>query len=127
MDLKSAIKGTPNYRDLLLNAVNIGLQQQIRYKPQVLPTEQREFSFLVSSMGKVGFRVRECEVVRLEPGFYVEIVLPFEEMKLRYANVIVFRDFVVFCWSDAMEINYEWCQLEVSRNALLDIWESDEP
>lgn len=111
-------------RELLLQAGIRGLQRKAGYVAQTWDGIEHEFAFLLTSTGRVGFSVRECGVFRLSPNWWVELIFPFEETKLRYPNVLVFHEFVVFCWSDAMEINYEWCQLEVSRNALIEMWES---
>ena len=124
---KPAIVGTNDYRAVLLAACAEGLQKQAGYVAPVMPDIER-FSYLHTSRGKVSFSVRECTVFRLSPEFWIEVVFPVDDdMKLRYPNVMVFKDFVVFCWSDAMEISYEWCQLEVTRECLIELWESDEP
>lgn len=127
MNLQDAVTGTDNPRDLLMAAGVQAFRLQAGYVAPVMPTETRDFSFLHTSSGKVGFSVRECTVFRLSPAFWAEVVFQVDEMRIRYPNVLVFNDFVVFCWSDAMEISYEWCQLEVTRECLIEIWESKQP
>jgi hypothetical protein len=130
MNLKTVIIGTHDYRAVLLAACAEGLQRQAGYVAPVMDTVQREFTFLHTSSGKVGFSIRECTVFRLDPNFWIEVQFPigsYDDMKLRYPNVLVFKDFVVFCWSDAMEISYEWCQLEVTRECLIELWEAKQP
>lgn len=127
MNLQEAVTGTDNPRDLLLAAGVQAFRLQAGYVASVMDTAQRDFSFLITSRGKVAFSVRECTVFRLSPEFWAEVVFQVDDMKIRYPNALVFNDFVVFCWSDAMEISYEWCQLEVTRECLIELWESNEP
>ena len=125
--IAQAVRGTTEYDTVMRQAVQIGLQGAAGYVAPKIQGVEREFTFLIGSTGLVGFSIRECEVIRLSSEFWIELVFPAEAMKLRYPNVIVFPDFVIFCWSDAMEINYEWCQLEVTRAALIELWESKQP
>lgn len=127
IDVKSAIMGTPDPRALLLEAGVAGMQRKAGYVADAMP-DVEIVSFLHTNSGRVAFNSRDCVVHRLSPEFWIEVVFPVDDdMKLRYPNVLVFNDFVVFCWSDAMEISYEWCQLEVTRECLIELWESDAP
>jgi hypothetical protein len=130
--IKNLLLGTDatgsSYHTLMQSVTVHSMRQRAGYVAPVMDTVQREFTFLHTSSGKVGFSVRECTVFRLSPEFWIEVVFPVDnDMKLRYPNVLVFNDSVVFCWSDAMEISYEWCQLEVTRECLIELWGNKAP
>lgn len=129
-DISEAVTGSATPRDLLLRAGVAGLRARAGYIAPVEHHDRRDGSYLITSSGKVWFYPDECEVIRLSPEFWIEVVMAtgdYDDRKLCYPNVIVFPDFVVFCWSDAMEISYEWCQLEVTRECLIELWESKTP
>lgn len=112
-----------------------GLQAKAGYVADVL-TEDDGYLFDFRRKGDIRLIVNHGMVFGLPPSHWIEMILPTYRdgavicdgnTKICYANVLVFDDSVIFHFTGAAEISFEWRQLEVTRDALIEIWESDKP
>lgn len=129
MNLKAAILGTQqtgdDAREVLRQAGIRGLQRKAGYLSDRFALPQFAYVFLESVTGKPnGYNVEEKVTFHLESVGWVEMYFQPKGIPsfVSYSHVTVFADFVVLHWSMSSEINFEWRQLEVTREVLIEMW-----